>query len=233
MPVTTIGEAGRGDLETFHVFARWMLGAGDEARTLAAGVMRGAPESNLAAWVVALVRSLALAEPRGRGREDPFASLAALLSLDRTIAVGLDHPAVAGDGHRLRVLQWELKRACLAGAVRALWPTRRALFVLLHVLGRPPAWVAEVFETSVSSLRITNARTLRTLEGYLQGRCQHVDPTNPCSCEARLGVALAAAFVAWPAHPDAPDRDPFDAAEHDLADLYRSLPPFRPEMAPA
>jgi DNA-directed RNA polymerase specialized sigma24 family protein len=226
MTVSTTGDAGRSDLEIFHVFTRWMLGAGDEARTLAAGVVRGAKEPALSAWVVALVRSLALAEPRGRGREDPFAGLAALLSLDRSVAVDLDHPAIAGDGHRLRVLQWELKRACLAGAVRALWPTRRAMFVLLHVLGRSPAWVAEVFETTVSSVRITNARTLRTLEGYLQGRCQHLDPANPCSCEARLGVALAAAFVTWPAHPDTPDCDHFDGEKHDLADLYRSLPPF-------
>ena len=223
---STAGEAEHSDLETFHVFTRWMLGAGDEARTLATATIRDASEPTLTAWVAALVRSLALAEPRGRGRGDPFVGLAELLALDRTIPVGLDHPMIAGDSHRLRVLQWELKRACLAGAVRALWPTRRAMFVLLHVLGRSAAWVAAVFETTVPSLRITNARTLRTLEGYLQGRCQHLDPGNPCRCEARLGVALAEHFVEWPAHPDAPDETHFDSRPHDLADLYRSLPRF-------
>ena len=223
---STTGEGGRSELETFHLFTRWMLGAGDEARTLATAVIRGAAEPRLAAWVGTLVRSLALAEPRGRGRGDPFVGLAELLALDHTIAVGLDHPAIVGDGHRLHVLQWELKRACLAGAVRALWPTRRALFVLLHVLGLPAAWVADVFETTVPSVRITNARTIRTLEGFLQGRCQHLDPGNPCSCEARLGVALAAGFVAWPSHVDAPESTHFDGQRHELADLYRSLPAF-------
>jgi len=99
--------------------------------------------------------------------------------------------------------------------------------VLLHVLMLPDTWVAAMFETSVSSLRITNARTLRTLEGYLQGRCQHLSPQNPCACEARLGVALEATFVGWPAQVDPPDGPAFDGGSRDVASLYHSLPRFR------
>ncbi len=217
----------RPELETLYVFAVWMFDTRDVARERAAEVVRAAPDGDLMAWVAALIRALSLSEPRGRGRADPFAALAELLSLDHTVPVTLEHPAVAGDVRRLHVLQWELKRACLAGAVRALWPTRRALFVLLHVLMLPAAWVAAMFETSVSSVRITNARTLRTLQGYLKGRCQHLDPGNACTCEARLGVALDADFVGWPAQVEAPDRPPCDGERHELASLYHSLPQFR------
>lgn len=226
-PASSTGPEGRSELDTFFEFAVWMFGSREDAGRRCDEVVAAAPEGPLMHWVAAMIRSLALVEPRGRGRSDPLAGLADLLRLDRTTPVTLTHPLVAGDGHRLHVLQWELKRACLAGAVRALWPTRRALFVLLHVLALPAPWVAAVFETTVASIRITNTRTLRTLAGYLQGRCQHIDPSNPCSCEARLGVALAAAFVAWPEHDEAPATAHFDAAPHDLGDLYRSLPRFR------
>lgn len=221
------GAVDRPALETFYVFAVWMFGDRRAALERAAEVVRAAPDGDLMAWVAALIRALALSEPRGRGRADPFAALAELLSVDRTVPVGLSHPAVAGEPLRLRVLQWELKRACLSGAVRALWPTRRALFVLLHVLTMPASWVAATFETSVSSVRITNARTLRTLEGYLRSRCQHLSPQNPCACESRLGVALEAAFVDWPAEVESSDSPVFDGEPHDLASLYHALPAYR------
>lgn len=212
------------DVAAFYVFAVWMLDTREQALVEVAAGVRAAPGAGLTVWVADLIRKLALAEPRGRGRDDRFAALGELLRVDHSIAVGLDHPAVAGDVRRLHVLQWEVKRACLSAAVRALWPTRRGMFVLMHVLGRGVAEVAALFETTVPSIRITNARTLRTLEDYLKTRCQHLNPGNPCTCEDRLGVALEHAFVGWPAHAEDPATAPYDGQTRELAALYRSLP---------
>lgn len=212
------------DVAAFYVFAVWMLDSREQALVEVAAGVRAAPQAGLTVWVADLIRTLALAEPRGRGRDDRFAALGELLRLDHSIAVDLDHPAIAGDVRRLHVLQWEVKRACLTAAVRALWPTRRGMFVLMHVLGRGVAEVAALFETTVPSIRITNARTLRTLEDYLKARCQHLNPDNPCTCEARLGVALEHAFVAWPAHAEAPATAHYDGQPRELAALFRSLP---------
>ncbi len=226
-PASATQGVDRPELETLYVFAVWMFGDRAQARARAIEVVRAAPDGDLMGWVAALIRALALVEPRGRGRADPFAALAQLLSLDRTQPVDMAHPAVARQFTRLRVLQWELKRACLGAAVRALWPTRRAMFVLIDVLTLPAAWVAAMFETSISSVRITHSRTLRTLEDYLQGRCQHLRPDNPCTCEDRLGAALTADFVAWPDPVESGDLPPFDGASHDLAALYHALPPVQ------
>ncbi|MBA3548614.1 MAG: hypothetical protein H0T76_19185 [Nannocystis sp.] len=212
------------DLDSFHRFSVWMLDDREEAHARALAIVRAAPDADFIAWVASLIRALAVVEPRGRVHRDGFVALDALLRLDP------DHPVEPAREHdrcRLRVLQSELKQACLTAAVRALWPTRRGLFVLMHVLGLDHARVAEVFETSVASVRITHARTLRTLEGFLGPRCQHLNPDNPCRCEDRLGVALARGLVDVPPQHPSPPASPFDGHTRDLPDLYRDLPPVQ------
>ena len=212
------------DLDNFHRFAVWMFDGPDEAHARALAIVRAAPDAGFTAWVASLIRALAVVEPRGRVHSDGFVALDALLRLDPDHTV---EPALGCDRDRLRVLQWELKQGCLTAAVRALWPTRRGLFVLVHVLGLNHARVAEAFETSVASVRITHARTLRTLESFLGPRCQHLNPGNPCRCEARLGVALERGLVDWPPQRPTPPASPFDGHTRDLLDLYRQLPPVQ------
>ncbi len=210
------------DLDSFHRFSVWMFDGREEAHARALAIVRAAPDADFTAWVASLIRALAVVEPRGRGHSDGFVALDELLRLDP------DHPIEpVHDRCRLRVLQWELKQNCLTAAVRALWPTRRGLFVLMHVLGLDHARVAEVFETSVASVRITHARTLRTLESFLGPRCQHLNPGNPCRCETRLGVALERGLVDWPPQRPTPPAAPFDGHTRDLPDLYRGLPPVQ------
>ena len=122
------------DVAAFYVFAVWMLDSREQALVEVAAGVRAAPQAGLTMWVADLIRTLALAEPRGRGRDDRFAALGELLRLDHSIAVDLDHPAIAGDVRRLHVLLWEVKRARLASGARALWPVCRGLFVLVPVV---------------------------------------------------------------------------------------------------
>ena len=130
------GAVDRPALETFYVFAVWMFGDRRAALERAAEVVRAAPDGDLMAWVAALIRALALSEPRGRGRADPFAALAA--------------------------------------------------------------------------------------------RCSYCCMSSPCRPRgSRLGVALEAAFVDWPAEVESSDSPVFDGEPHDLASLYHALPAYR------
>jgi DNA-directed RNA polymerase specialized sigma24 family protein len=225
------------DLVLLHAVAVWLCDSREQALAQVQALVAAQPRRGLTGWLSDLIRTLVQDEQRARpavrapglrqSGGDRFDALAGLLSLERQVAVGLDHPLVAREPRRLQVLQWQLKRGCLAAAVRALWPTRRAMFVLLHVFALPIARVAEIFETTPTSIRVTNSRTLRTLAGYLGPRCQHLAADNPCRCEDRLGGALADAFVAWPASDldEQVAKAPlFDGQRRDVAALYAGLP---------
>jgi DNA-directed RNA polymerase specialized sigma24 family protein len=216
------------DLESFHRFSLWMIAGPEQALARALAIVRAAPDADFVAWVATLIRALSIAEPRGRGHNDGFVALAERLRLDPELDDELDRPAPA-DRRRLHVLQWELKQTCLLTAVGALWPTRRGLFVLMHVLARDHALVAEVFETSVAAVRITHARTLRTLGDFLEPRCQHLSPSNPCRCDLGIAAALQRGLIAWPPRRPTPTAAAFDGQSRDLPALYRDLPAVRLE----
>lgn len=218
------------DLVLLHAVAVWLCASREQALAQVEGLVAAQPRRGLTGWLSDLIRTLVQDEQRAHLRQgggDRFDALAELLSREREVAAPLDHPLVAREPRRLQVLQWQLKRGCLAAAVRALWPTRRAMFVLLHVFALPIARVAEIFETTPTSIRVTNSRTLRTLAGFLGPRCQHLAADNPCRCEDRLGGALADAFVAWPVseHDEQVATAPlFDGQRRDVAALYAGLP---------
>jgi DNA-directed RNA polymerase specialized sigma24 family protein len=125
-------------------------------------------------------------------RVDRFGELDDILRTHSTVPVDLHHPLVRGDLARLNVLLLELKRTCLLTTLRGLTFGRRAVFILLHVLGLSVETRAEVCGTTPNGIRVSDVRGRQDLENYLGVRCEHLYAANPCHCAARLGNAATA-----------------------------------------
>lgn len=211
-------------LEQLYVFGVYMLGSREaafEATCEATARHPGDP----AAWLAALVAQLIPGEKTRRF--DHFSELDDILRTNTTIPVDLDHPLVQGDARRLHVLLSELRRTCLITTLRSLAPERRAIFILLHVLGLSVEHCAAICDTTPNAVRVADGRGRRELDNYLGARCEHLDPGNACHCVARLGNALEQGLVAWPRHNEH-DGVPFTPEVHrDASQLYAHQPRVR------
>lgn len=216
------------NIEPLYVFAVFMLGSRDAAFAAVSDVLGECP-GDPPAWLPALVARVVPMEKAARA--DRFAELNDLLRTDSTIPVDLSHPLVRGDARRLSTLLWELQRTCLITTLRGLAPARRAVFVLLHVLGLSVEDVARICDTTTSAIRVAEARGRRDLASYLGPRCEHMDPNNPCHCTARLGNALVGGLVGWPAHDDYGGTYFGPAVQRDVGQLYAKLPRVRLPIA--
>lgn len=197
-------------------FAAWM--AGSHAAGLAAlEAVVAAPD--VTAQLAAVVRVF-----DGRRRKGARSDLDDVLRSDPTAVVDLDHPLIRGDVRRLYVLQHELQRACLTATLLNLPPSPRAAFILCEILGLSFEEAARVMGSD-SAVRTAHTRALREIEGYLDPRCEHVNPKNFCHCSTRLGVALERGFVAWPTRDDLPSDGPVGAHRGDARELFAALPP--------
>lgn len=208
------------EIEPLYVLAVHMLGSREAAFAAVSDVI-GAHPGEPSAWLGALVAQLVAAEKTAR--VDRFSELDDILRTNSTIPVDLEHPLVRGDVRRLNVLLAELQRSCLITTLRALAPERRAIFVLVHVLGLSIERCAEVCGTTPSAVRVTEGRGRRDLENYLGARCEHIDAANPCRCAARLGNALDRGLVDWPAHNEHDGATFAPEIHRQVGELYASL----------
>ena len=221
------------DMAKLYTFAVWMLNDRAEGLRRAAEVVRAAPDLGFVQWVGDLIARLSGAKgrkgPKTRRlpeRQIVLSALDEILRTDLTVTAG-DHPEVQRDPRRLRVLQWELKRTCLAAVLQGLAPWPRATFVLTKILGLSLEQMTAMFGVTAVSVTTNLARGAKVLNEYLSVRCQHLALGNSCRCETRLGVALAHGFVRWPSNPhEAPDSPVYSQANSDVGLLYRSLPEF-------
>jgi DNA-directed RNA polymerase specialized sigma24 family protein len=211
-------------IEPLYVFAVFMLGSRAAAFSAVCDVM-GAHEGEPASWLPALVARLVTAEKAAR--VDRFAQLNDILRTNTTIPIDLSHPLVKGDSRRLSTLLWELQRSCLITTLRGLPAERRAVFILMHVLGMTLEGVANVLDSSPSAVRVTEARARNDLAGYLGPRCEHMDAGNPCRCASRLGNALEAGLVDWPEYDDYGGSPFAPELQRDVGRLYKTLPRVR------
>ena len=184
-------------LEQLYVFGVYMLGSREAAFEATCEATARHP-GNSAAWLADLVAQLIAGEKTRRF--DHFSELDDILRTNTTIPVDLGHPLVQGDARRLHVLLSELRRTCLITTLRSLAPERRAIFILLHVLGLSVEHCATICNTTPNAVRVADGRGRRELDNYLGARCEHLDPGNACHCVARLGNALEQGLVAWPRH---------------------------------
>jgi hypothetical protein len=174
------------ETEPLYVFARWMLGSHEAAFEAVCAAVEHAP-GDPAAQMRILVADLTAEKSAG---VDRFEELDQILRTDSTVPLDLDHPLVRGDAQRLHVLMLELQRTCLMTALRGIPAARRAIFVLMHVMGISMDDCVAICESTVSAIRVLETRARKTLEGYLTTRCEHLDRGNACHCGARLGGAL-------------------------------------------
>ena len=213
---------------------------GDRATGLARSVevVQAAPGLGFVEWTQALLVLLSAVKGKsGRRTEGLLESRYVLNSLDEvlrseTTVAADDHPDIQRNPRRLQVLQWELKRTCLAAVLQGLPPSPRATFVLMRLMGYSDEQMSSVFGVTMPSIVTNLSRAERALSNYLGVRCQHVAPGNFCRCEARLGGALKRGFVRWPEEPEqTPERPVFSTASPDVGALYRSLPSFAVDEA--
>lgn len=209
--------------EPLYVFARWMLGSHAAAFEAMCAAIEQAPGDS-ARQLSILVSTLTTAK-KSTG-VDRFDELDHILRTDSTVPLDLDHPLVRGDPRRLTVLLLELQRTCLMATLRGLPPYRRAIFVLLNVMGFSFKACASICESNESAIRVVEVRARQTLEAYLTTRCEHQDRGNACHCAARLGGALERGFIAWPEHNDYADAHA-PKTHRRIQDLYCSLPRVR------
>ena len=97
---------------------------------------------------------------------------------------------------------------------------------------------------TVSAYKVRMSRARQKVGDYLAPRCEHVDPMNPCRCQARVGTALKKGFIApavqggsmvslrKPSQPygrygATPEGD--DAPQRDIATIYGNLPEPEPQ----
>lgn len=211
-------------LEQLYVFGVYMLGSREAAFEATCEATARHPGDS-AAWLADLVARLISGEKTRRF--DHFSELDDILRTNTTIPVDLGHPLVQGDARRLDVLLSELRRTCLITTLRSLAPERRAIFILLHVLGLPVEHCATICNTTPNAVRVADGRGRRELDNYLGARCEHLDPGNACHCVARLGNALEQGLVAWPRHNEH-DGVPFTPEVHrDASQLYARQPRVR------
>ena len=139
---------------------------------------------------------------------------------ETTCAVEPAAPPINGIKERIPILLGELRRRCLGWVVLTLPPLRRLAWILVEVLGVPTAAAAEMLSTSETGLEVLLRRARQAMTEYLEPRCGHLLRPGFCTCESRLGVALAATFVGLPEEPSQPpEPGPFAS----LGELYRGL----------
>ncbi len=208
-------------IEPLYTFAFYMLGSPEGAFGAVCEAMEASPHEP-ETWLAHLAARLIASEKKRR--VDQFAALDDILRTHTTIPVDLAHPLVRGDAQRLGVLLSELQRTCLMTTLRGLPPERRAVFILVHLLGLSFAACAAVVDSTPSSVDVMDGRARRSLEGYLGPRCEHMDAANPCRCVSRLGNALEQGLVAWPNHHDHDRASPASNVHREAGKLYASLP---------
>lgn len=115
-----------------------------------------------------------------------------------------------------------LKRECLVTVLHHVAPTVRIAFILVDIFGYPVKTAAALMGTKESSILVRLQRARVRIGAFLEPRCEHLDPYNPCTCTALLPHALDIGFMTTSMAPQAATNDP--SLVKDIGALYRSLP---------
>ena len=125
------------------------------------------------------------------------------------------------------IMLWELKQGCLTAVLNCLPPGERIAFVLSEMLGKSTEEASEILGIKASALRVRISRAQKKISEYLDPRCEHVNPANPCHCPSRIGVALKRGFIGEVRGASARLRSrPFgqEKPAHDPIALFGTLP---------
>ena len=178
-------------------------------------ILAASPPDGLLAGLVLILRARL-----GRFPERTLDVLEDAIRSDVTRAVDPAAPPIDGVEERIPVLLGELRRRCLGWVLLTLPPQRRLAWLLVEVLRVSTPIAAAMLGTTEAGLHTLLFRARKALAEYLEPRCGHLVRPGYCTCESRLGVALAADFVELPEEPSLPPRPgPFAS----LGELYRGL----------
>ncbi len=226
MSTTPIADA-PGDLDRLYAYAAWMLGD----RELALAAVRNAIASCGPGPLVARLPALrtAVLAHASRRRQKAGAveeKLDDTLRLGTSVSMKMGPTALRSGLRRLPVLLNGFMQTCLMAAAQALPPAQREAFVLLVVLGLPEPEVLALSGDTERGFSGVKSRMMTTLGSYLDPRCGHLHPQNPCHCPNRLQRALDQGFVQLPEH-EQPSEDYRAGVFADVRQLYTALPPLR------
>lgn len=107
-----------------------------------------------------------------------------------------DPKAIPAD---LPVIYEEVKLHCMMGMLLCLDRRQRLAFVLGELFNIPDVTASTIMDVTRESFRQILSRARRQVYSFVQEKCGHVDPANPCHCHKK-----AQAMIQWksldPAH---------------------------------
>ncbi|WAS94526.1 hypothetical protein [Nannocystis punicea] len=212
----------RSDLDQAFTLAAYVLGSRSDALEVVRFAVDSVPigaESVRSEELLRLVRDIIAR--RGTRARPVTETLPAVWSGEETRNLP---PDLADDPARTAALAGAMRRVCFTAVLHSIAETPRCAFVLRHVMGLSDETVSRILRTHAGNLATLRARARQPLEHRLGPHCEHFDPGNPCSCQGRLGLALAEGSLR---ETDVdPATDPAPTCTGELERLYRTLPKY-------
>ena len=125
----------------------------------------------------------------------------------------------------------EVQRACFHFIISRLTDEQRVVYVMRILLGFSLDDIATILEINKNTVKARLQRAKTALGSYFKGRCQWIEDGGDCSCESRLGFALAyAPEIAQKLKNRPPDRNLKYVMQTtldgigDIDEIYRRLP---------
>jgi RNA polymerase sigma-70 factor (ECF subfamily) len=117
----------------------------------------------------------------------------------------------------------DIRQECYYFMSFRLTDEQRVVYILRHVLDLSYRGIAEILEISESVVKVRLHRAKNNLVDYFRSRCRWFDRDNLCSCESRIGFALAYA-------PDLMERVRARASKREMEDLIASTADQIPDI---
>lgn len=95
-----------------------------------------------------------------------------------------------GNNPETEVLAYQVRIKCLHCLMECLPIGQRRVFCLSIIMDLPHKQVAEILESSVSSIKTTLHRAKKRWFGYMEDRCQLIRRSNPCNCKQFIRFGL-------------------------------------------
>jgi hypothetical protein len=211
----------RAELDHAFTFAAYVLGSRAAALPALRRAIESASDRERPVDIYTLLRLVRDAIGRAPGaRSRPAAhTLPAVWNGEQTRELP---PELSTDPACSAALSGAMRRICFTAVLGSVAETPRCAFVLRYVLGLSDESVGRVLQTNPGNLTVLRVRARRPIEQTLGPHCEHFDPSNPCSCASRLGLAIADGSISTA--DIAPATDPTPSCSGELERLFRTLP---------
>lgn len=140
-------------------------------------------KSQFRTWAYRIVANHVI-NMKKRRTEQSFTSFASYgRGIDNTPDLDIPDPrAIPAD---LPVIYEEVKTHCMMGMLLCLDRRQRLAFILGELFHVPDVTAGGIMEVSRESFRQTLSRARRQVYNFMQEKCGHIDPDNPCRCHKK------------------------------------------------